>query len=438
MKTDVIKRVKNTIIKNKLIQKGDHIILGLSGGPDSVCLFSVLQKLSQEFDITLEAVHINHKFRPGDAELDAQYVQSICDEAGVTCRQYTVDCIRKAREESLTPEEAGRKVRYEAFDETASECGGNVRIAVAQNADDQYETMLFRLIRGTGLDGLAAIRYERESDRGFSIIRPLLDIEKKDILEYCEAEGLEPRIDYTNKQVEYTRNKIRLELIPYIENNFNGNFKSALARLSSALNDDRDFMSIETSKAMEISYCAGVIDTNMLKSFHRSIRTRVLMRAIKDAGLAEDTAMVQIRAIDDLMCRNSASGRVSLPYGFEAVFEYGALRIIGGKSVNRDYCTFKTGRNLTAEFDLDEIQKIHPGSKIEIRCRQPGDYIHIGNGRKKIQDLFVDLKIPRSSRDEIRLAAVESEIIWVPGYRYSSRYKVSETTKDIQKVEIIV
>ncbi len=436
-KTDVLKTVKQTISRNRLIQKGDHIVLGLSGGPDSVCLFSVLRKLSEELDITLEAVHINHKFRPGAAELDAEYVQNICGEAGIICRIYEADCPQKAADEGLTAEEAGRIVRYEAFDEVAAGCRGPVKIAVAQNADDQYETMLFRLIRGTGPDGLAAIQYERRSDRGFSIIRPLLDVEKKHILEYCRAEGLCPRIDSTNSQTEYTRNKIRLELIPYIEKNFNSAFKNSLSRLSSALNDDRDYMWQQTSEAMR-TVCRedGAADVTALRAFHRSIRARVIMRMAETAGLKEDVTMAHIRAIDGLVCKNSPSGRISLPAGFEAVFEYGSLRITDRDSAKQPEAA--AGRRLTAVFDADEIRKAHPDSEIVIRTRQPGDYIHIGTGTKKIQDLFVDLKIPKDKRDRIRMAAADSEILWVAGYRYSSRYKVTADTKNTQTVEIIV
>ena len=434
MKTDVIKKVKQTIEQNRLIQKGDHIVLGLSGGPDSVCLFSVLMKLSEELDISMEAVHVNHKFRPEAAEQDAMYVQKLCDEAGISCRQYETDCILKAQQEGLTSEEAGRIVRYEAFDEAASAWQGNVRIAVAQNADDQYETMLFRLMRGTGPDGLAAIQYERKSDRGFSIIRPLLDVTKKDILEYCRAEALEPRIDYTNEQTIYTRNKIRLELIPYIEQNFNSGFKSSMARLSSALNDDRDYMWQQTQLAIDKVCRDGAADTKALSELHRSIRSRVIMQLIETAGLTENVTMAHIRAIDELVLKNSPSGRVNLPAGYEAVFEYGSLRIANSS----DKAPEREGRLLTAYFDADKIRQAHPQGQLVIRSRQPGDYIHIGSGRKKIQDLFVDLKIPKDKRDDIKLVAVDSEVLWVAGYRYSSRYKVSADTKNTQKVEIIV
>lgn len=438
MKTDVLKTIKETIKHNELIKKGDHIVLGLSGGPDSVCLFSVLRKLSKEFDITLEAVHVNHKFRPGAAELDAAYVQHICDEAGITCTQYETDCIRKAADENLTVEEAGRIARYEAFDQVASKHGGSVKIAVAQNADDQYETMLFRLIRGTGPDGLASIQYERKSDKGFGIIRPLLDVEKKDILEYCEQEMLCPRIDYTNEQTKYTRNRIRLELIPYIEKNFNSGFKKSLSRLSSALNDDRDYMWQQTNEAMKtVRRDDGSADVKKLISLHRSIRSRVIMRLIEEAGLKEDVTMAHIRAIDTLACQNSPSGRISLPEGYEVFFEYGSLRITGGDR-NEAQNESAEGRKLTASFDIDEIRKNHPDGKIIIRTRKPGDYIHIGTGTKKIQDLFVDLKIPKNKRETVMLAAVDSEVLWVAGYRYSSRYKVTANTKNTQTVEIIV
>ena len=160
----VKKNIKNTIVKNNLINAGEHIVIGLSGGPDSVCLFSVLAELQDELQITLHAVHVNHGFRPGAAEDDQQYVEQLCRKMGIECTSFVYDCNAVAEELGLSSEEAGRKVRYESFMTVAEQIDApeeKIKIAVAQNADDQAETVLFRLMRGTGTDGLAGMAYSR-------------------------------------------------------------------------------------------------------------------------------------------------------------------------------------------------------------------------------------------------------------------------------------
>ena len=185
-------KVRRTIEEHKLLNKNEHIVLGLSGGPDSVCLFHILLRLKDEYNLTIYPVHINHKFRPGAAERDQQYVEQLCSEKGIQCSTFEIDCNELAGRLGMTSEEAGRKARYDSFYQVAeriaesiasdsakldvnhrdeSEYGlaaarAQVKIAVAQNANDQAETILFRLLRGTGTDGLAGIAYERE-ERGF-------------------------------------------------------------------------------------------------------------------------------------------------------------------------------------------------------------------------------------------------------------------------------
>ena len=305
---DIKRKVLDTIKTHNLIEDGAHIVIGLSGGPDSVCLFDVLCELAGEHDWKLYPVHINHKFRPGAAEEDAEYVRGLAASRGWPAAIYEVDCTEMAAREGLTAEEAGRKARYEAFASQAHAIRGNVSggenagfecascrgentgiesmgsgqqihsfslvpgeavtepaskeedysgsvivstphqaegkivggvrcdvpenvvIAVAQNANDQAETILFRILRGTGIDGLSGIAYKRYED-DIPVVRPLLDVPRKDIEEYLAARGIEPRIDYTNSEVTYTRNRIRLELIPYLAEHFNENIIETVNRL---------------------------------------------------------------------------------------------------------------------------------------------------------------------------------------------------------------
>jgi tRNA(Ile)-lysidine synthase len=202
-----------------------------------VCLFSVLNELKDDLGITLHAVHVNHGFRPGAADEDQKYVETLCAECGVESTSFLYDCNAIAEEHGLSSEEAGRKVRYESFLKIAAELvqkgipEEKIKIAVAHNADDQAETVLFRLLRGTGTDGLAGMAYSR-MEKNICVIRPLLDTWREDIEAYCAAQGLNTRTDHTNLQPIYTRNKIRLDLIPYLQDNFNANIMETLGRLS--------------------------------------------------------------------------------------------------------------------------------------------------------------------------------------------------------------
>ena len=429
--------VKETIVKtintHNLIEKGDHVVIGLSGGPDSVCLFSALYELADELGITMEAVHVNHKFRPGAAEEDAEFVQKFCEDFGIECSQYVFDCIAMAKEQGKTVEEVGRDVRYLAFDEVAGKASGPVKIAVAQNADDQCETMLFRLIRGTGPDGLASIAYSRKSDKGIDIVRPLLDVKKKDILEYCEEKNLSPRIDYTNSNTLYTRNRIRLELIPYIEENFNPAFSDSLVRLSRLLNDDKEYMWQQTHSELEKMRKNGGVDCSKLTEQPVSIKSRIVMELAKEAGLYEDVTMTHIDAALYIAEKNETSLKADFPSGYEAVVQYGVLRIR-----KKGEASLSEGRLMKASFDRGELMDRFGTDEITVRTRKPGDYIRIASGRKKLKDLFIDMKIPQEKREYIQLACIGSEVLWAAGYRYSSEYKVKETTKEVVDVEIFV
>ena len=241
----ITEKVKTTIINNSLIEKGEHIVIGLSGGPDSVCLFHTLNQLKEEFDITLHTVHINHGLRPGAADEDQKYVETLCAEYQIPCHSFTFDVNRIAKEAGISSEDAGRQVRYQSFFEVAekieNETGCSVRIAVAQNRNDQAETVLMRILRGTGTDGLCGIEYLRKEKGKGIIIRPLLDISREEIEQYCSENHLNPQIDLTNLKPIYTRNKIRLELLPYLRGNFNTNITAALNRLSKIAKEDKDY-----------------------------------------------------------------------------------------------------------------------------------------------------------------------------------------------------
>lgn len=344
-------RVRRTIREHNLIQKGDHIVMGLSGGPDSVCLYHVLLGLAGELELTLHPVHINHMFRPGAAERDQKYVEELCEKMGTPAISMTVDCSRMASELGMTSEEAGRKARYDAFFEAAGrieeEPGRRVRIAVAHNAEDQAETVLFRILRGTGTDGLAGMAYEREERRGertYPVIRPLLDTSRKDIEEYCETMGLEPVTDHTNNEPLYARNRLRLELIPYLEREYNSNIKDCLTRLGSIAAEDKDYFWNETIRVMEAlrveegscreqGVSAGVVlDRAGLAACHPAIRHRVMMKAFGETGLTRDITAERLGAADEIIMKKQGPKVVEFPHGFRITVKKGMV-IFEGSSL---------------------------------------------------------------------------------------------------------
>ena len=347
MLPDISKRTEDKVMKTMkihgLADKKQHIVMGLSGGPDSVCLFHILMKLRETLGITVHPVHVNHKFRPGAAERDQKYVETLCMENGLKCRTFVVDCNKLAEDLRMTGEEAGRKARYDAFYEIAEELAEqygreNIRIAVAQNANDQAETLLFRLLRGTGTDGLAGIAYSRE-ERGYKVIRPLLDVYRTEIEEYCAANGLEPVIDHTNNESIYARNKIRLELIPYLEKEYNESIQQCMVRLAGIASADKDYLWQQTEEAYaqlaEIHYAKGsvadccgdagecqaaeeiVMPRQELAALHAAVRHRVILKAFGQIGLEKDISAERVASADSVIEKKQAPKTVEFPHGYK-------------------------------------------------------------------------------------------------------------------------
>ena len=473
------KKILKTIREHNLITEGMHIVLGLSGGPDSVCLFSVLTELAGEMNLTLHPVHINHRFRPGAAEEDQAYVEELCRSNGLSCRSFVYDCPAMAREQKLTPEEAGRKARYEAFFKVAGEIhasgvpASKIAVAVAQNANDQCETILFRILRGTGTDGLSGIAYKRKGQGGFHVIRPLLDITRDEIEKYCADRNLNPRIDHTNSETVYTRNRIRLELIPYLADNFNSNIVETVNRLGRIAAEDRDYIcrqaatifdKIRLQQQPDKREAAGgqpagtqpagaepagaepaetevvSVFTAPLENLHPAIRFRVYNIALGKAGMADDVTRAHLEAVEKVRISRSPSASCSLAGGFEVYKAYDRLVFRRGGSektasedswkltvMNRqEYCKFMEESQRSQEHQgTEESQRtshlygafsgkaLEQGAKPELRTRRDGDVIAIKGGTKKLSDFFTDCKVPKMYRDRMLLLAVGNRILWV-------------------------
>ncbi len=463
----VKKQILSTIKEHNLCKDGAHIVLGLSGGPDSVCLFDVLCREAEERKWSIYPVHVNHKFRPGAAEEDQAYVEALCQQWGWPCTSFVYDCNQMAAEEKMTSEEAGRKARYEAFGKQAQALvrtgipKEDIVIAVAQNADDQAETILFRMIRGAGIDGLAGIGYRRQDEDGFSVVRPLLDCRKKDILTYCEEKKLQPRTDHTNLEPIYTRNKIRLELMPYLEE-YNPNITDTMIRMGKNCAADKDFL-WETATNAFSTLCRKkekkqiLLDGEGMRKLHRSIRQRVIAKALAEIGLTEDLTYTHFAKCEEIIFHDHPSARTDLPKGYCLAKNYHDIKVFlhdedahGGRLQVRvlpveEYRVLALDRNGHAAFDADAMEETYGAdfvARITLGCREAGDTLTIDGGkRKKIQDYFVDRKIPKDQRDRIQLVKIGHDVLWATPYegkgRFCSKFKLCPDTKNVICIEII-
>jgi len=469
-KTDaLLKKAEKTVAEHRLIDPGDHIVLGLSGGPDSLCLFYLLMDMAQSRGIKIHAVHVNHKFRPGSAERDQIFVENICRENGIECSIVVADCAAIAAKEGITGEEAGRKVRYEAFADTARRLiadgipADRIKTAVAHNMNDQAETVLFRILRGTGTDGLAGMEYIRKEKSGMTLIRPLLDICREEIEGYCAENALEPCRDETNEKPLYARNRIRLELLPYLKENYNGNIEDALVRLCRVAAEDRTFFDAASEISLKDALICHddekyVLDMTAVRSMDPALRHRVIMKVFDEAGLPQDISYAHMVQADRIIEKGRPSLKAEFPHGYVMETGYGRISIykrkekiykeVGPELVisvkDKDDDTHGPG---AAFFDLDRFMEKHGAGEdiseiICIRTRKPGDFMALpgSGGRKKLQDLMTDMKVPRDFRDRIYMAAAGSEILWIPEgmmkARFSGNYRTDDSTKRILILEI--
>lgn len=307
-------KVLETIRKYNLIEDGDKIVLGVSGGPDSICMLDNLREVKEEQVIEFEiyVAHINHMIRE-EAIDDEKYVQEYCKKYNIECFVKRADVQKIASEKKIGTEEAGRKVRYDFFEEVLQKKESN-KIAIAHNKNDKIETIIMHLLRGSGLSGLKGIEPIRDN----KYIRPLLECERTEIEQYCEDKKLNPRIDKTNFENEYTRNKIRNIVIPYIKKEFNPNIIQTLSRLSDLAADESNYIELQTQKTFEKILIAKEKEqiTLNLKEFNKQdkvIKNRLILYTTKE--LMGSTQGIEKIHIEDIikLCQNNVGNKFLTP-----------------------------------------------------------------------------------------------------------------------------
>ena len=305
-------KVINTIKKYNLIQQGDSIVLGVSGGPDSISMLNILNEIKEEYKFDIYVAHINHMIRE-EANDDEKYVQQYCEENNIAFFVKKIDVLEIAKKEKIGTEEAGRNIRYEFFEEVLQKVGAN-KIAIAHNKNDKIETIIMNLLRGSGLSGLKGIEPIRDN----KYIRPLIECERQEIERYCEQQNLDPRIDKTNFENDYTRNKIRNIVIPYIKEEFNPNIIETLDRLAQVATDESDYIEYQTRKIYEKLLIEKTQEQIILKlkefnEQEKVIKSRIILLTVKELmGAAQRIEKIHIEDIIKL-CKNNVGNKFLTP-----------------------------------------------------------------------------------------------------------------------------
>jgi tRNA(Ile)-lysidine synthase len=467
------KLVLDFIRAHDLLSGGDRVVAAVSGGADSVCLLHILHNISSELGISLHVAHLDHGLRGDASAADADYVRSLADTLGLPWTIEKRDVRGYRREHCLSLEEAAREVRYRFLAEAAADIGA-ASVAVAHTRSDHVETVLLHLLRGSGLSGLvglkeaAVLRYKRVVEP-LKVIRPLLCATRTEIDAYCRENRLAYRTDATNESLTPTRNRIRLKLLPALRRDFNPRIDEVLDRLSRLAADDVDFIEAEAGRAVNelvgIRDDVALISKQAFLKLHPALRRAALRQVLSQSiGSPKDIEAVHIEAMmalaagvagrsinlpggltfassyEDLMLGRDLSGVVPLPpiegerrLNIPGVTELTGWRVTASVVETTDEAPIKQEKNTSVELmDFDVA-----GGEISVRARRPGDRFQpLGmSGEKKLNNFFIDAKVPVSWRPHIPILVNPVQIVWVAGYRLDDRVKVTPLTKRVLRLE---
>ena len=305
-------KVLNTIKRYEQIKSGDTIVVGVSGGPDSICLLNVLKNLQNELKINIVVAHINHMIRK-EADSETVFVQDFCEQRDIKCFVKKADVLQIAKEKKLGTEEVGRKIRYDFFEEVKNIVGGN-KIATAHNANDNAETVLMNFLRGSGSTGLKGIEPIRDN----KLIRPIIECTRQEIEQYCNEKGLNPKYDKTNQENIYTRNKIRNMLIPYIQENFNPNIIETINRMSNLIATDEMYFKSIVKQSYKETFISRtekeiILDLKKFNVLEKVIKSRLIIYTINE--LLGTTNGIEKIHIEDVikLCKNNIGNKYLTP-----------------------------------------------------------------------------------------------------------------------------
>lgn len=431
--------VRKTIEENRLLDKNDTVLCAVSGGADSICLLYAMQALKKEYNLSVYVANVNHLIRGEESDHDSDFVKSVCKAANLKCFYREYDVIKISKEKKIGEEECGRILRYEFFEEISQNLGG-AKIATAHNLNDNAETVLFRLIRGSSSQGLSGIKYKREN-----IIRPLLDVSRNEIEEFLNRNGIKWCEDSTNKIPVYTRNKLRLSVFPKLNEVSIGADKHIVSAAKLICEDDM-FISDIADNVMKECFFGDFFDIDRILKESMPIKRRMVSNILSAWGAKEITAEKIERFINFLFKETGKQFDINSLYYAEKSYEKVYLRKRKEEKnfelelkADTSYCDknwkltviytslpIKKRNNNIAVFDADKLE-----FPLKVRYRQEGDKIIPKGmkGSKKISDVFSDEKVQRHLRDTIPIIEKDGNILFICGLRQSSLYAPDEDTK---------
>jgi tRNA(Ile)-lysidine synthase len=464
-KTTIEQRVEDFLQEHHLTTSRKPLLVAVSGGPDSVCLLHILDSIKKVSGLKLHVAHLDHQLRDNESVADAQYVLDLCHKLGipVTIEQSNVRAYQK--EHKLSLEEAAREVRYSFFSEVAQSIGAEY-VVIGHTLDDHVETIILNLLRGTGtrgLRGLQPIRSWRLSGRQMVIIRPLLEVSRKETAAYCRRHRLQPRIDATNRSLKLTRNRIRLKLLPLLKR-YNPDIIEALLRTAHIASDDISYLEQTADRYYrKIATRQGetvVLKKTALLKLPLSIQRLVLREAIEDIlGTLKD---IEARHIEEMivLLKKPAGKHINLPYGLFFISEYNRF-LLGREPEKFSPFPLLKGVHHIVVPGYTQIgdwrihaQIIAPSKRIRedeftvyldadtvigeltVRSRKPGDRFQpLGMAEeKKVGQFMIDSHIPQLWRARVPIVCNAEKLLWVVGYRIDERVKVTEGTKKILRL----
>jgi tRNA(Ile)-lysidine synthase len=453
----IISKIKHTIDKYNLLKRNDSVLIALSGGPDSVFLLRALNSIKNDYGISISAVHINHNIRKNESVIEENSCRKLCDDLDVELFLVSENIPVLAKKSKTGLEETARNFRLGVYDKLCDEFGFT-KIATGHHRDDRVETVLFRILRGTGRSGLTGIPMRRDK-----IIRPLFDISKEDILKYLKSHKLKYCVDKSNLNSEFSRNYLRNKLLPSIRKNINSGVDNVLINLSETASDEELYLNNLVEKQLKrvIFQTAGgklKIHRKKILKLDLWLRRRVLrycMLTLSSNNVAPDREVIE--RLEDLL--KKPNNQISLPGGIQAVSLDDSLvlykrhrrklskELIIGKKIKLEWPSFKVKSSIKNEYKPEfvkkkkaftgyfDFKKLHP--PFEIRLINEGDRFQpLGmKGKKKIGNYLTDAKYPAVYRDEVMVVTDQKGIFWLVGHEIDERAKIDYNSEEVLKIE---